>query len=81
MLVSRSILPAVLCSSVLFHHSLIRGDHRPYYLDFNASALFSDPAYNIESASVRKLRLQDPRLVQSYITRLHELLDNQNVFC
>lgn len=80
MLVSRSILPAVLRSSVLSHHSLIRGDHRPYYLDFDASALFSDPAYNIESASVRKLRLQDPRLIESYITRLHELLDNQNVF-
>jgi len=62
-LVSKAILPAVLRSGVMSHHSLTRGDHHPYYLDFDASKLFSDPAYTIEPASVRKWRLQDPRVV------------------
>lgn len=76
-LVSQSLLPAVQRSGVLSHHSLIRGDHRPYYLDFDPSILFSNFAYKIEPASIRKLRLQDPRLAKQY---LHELLAQHNVF-
>jgi len=79
-LVSKSILPAVQRSGVLSHHSLLRGDHRPYYLDFDASVLFSDPAYHIEPAITRKLRLQDPRTVKLYTSKLQELLTNHNVF-
>jgi hypothetical protein len=79
-LVSESLLPAVQRSGVLSHHSLIKGDHRPYYLDFDASLLFSDPAYQIEPATVRKLRLQDPRTVKAYSIKLHELLSQHNVF-
>jgi len=41
-LVSKSILPAIQRSGVLPHHSLTRGDHRPYYLDFDAAEL-KDP--------------------------------------
>ncbi len=67
-------------SGVLSHHSLVQGDHRPYYLDFDSSILFSDPAYNIEPASFRKLRLQDPRVIRQYNLSLHELLDVHNVF-
>jgi len=79
-LVSKSILTAVQRSGVLSHHSLLHGDHRPYYLDFNPSILFSDPDYKIEPASVRKLRLQDPRVVTQYQMALHELLASNNVF-
>lgn len=78
-LVSETLLPAVQRSGVLSHHSLIRGDHRPYYLDFDAALLFSDPAYRIEPATFRKLRLQDPRNVTTYRSRLHELLATRNV--
>lgn len=78
--VSQALLPAVQRSGVLSHHSLIRGDHRPYFLDFDASLLFADPAYNIAPASSRNLRLQDPRVVQKYRERLHQLLDQNNVF-
>lgn len=65
-MISQSLLPAVQHSGVSSHHSLVRGDHLPYYLDFDSSILFSDPAYNIEPASFRKLRLQDPRVIQQY---------------
>ncbi len=71
--VSKSILPAVLHFGVLSHHSLTKGDHRPYYLDFDASILFSDPAYNIEPATVQRLRLQDPRIVQQYTQTKHPM--------
>jgi hypothetical protein len=49
-------------------------------LDFNASALFSDPVYNIEPATVHQLCLQDPRVVKTYISKLHDLLESLNVF-
>ncbi len=78
--VSKLLLPAVQQSGVLAHHSLTRGDHRPYYLDFDPILLFSDPAYNIEPVSIWKLRLQDPHVVQQYITNLHRRLDHHNVF-
>jgi hypothetical protein len=42
--VSRPLLHAVPRSGVLAHHSVTRGDHRPYYLDFDPNKLFSDPA-------------------------------------
>jgi hypothetical protein len=35
--------------------------------------------YNIEPASIRRLRLQDPRIVKRYTQTLHELIANQNV--
>jgi len=62
------------------HQSLTRGDHLPYYIDLEASKLFSDPAYNIEPATVRKLRLQDPRVVKKYRSALHDRLESHDVF-
>jgi hypothetical protein len=78
--VSHTLLPAVQRSGVLSHQSLLRGDHRPYYIDLDPAILFSDPAYMIEPASVRQLCLQDPRIVKRYQQTLHELLDSHNVF-
>jgi len=74
MFVSKSIFPAVQWSGVLSHHSLVHGDHRPYYLDFDSSILFDDPAYKIEPATLCKLCLQDPRVVNQYNISLHKLL-------
>jgi len=66
--VSKALLPAVQRSGVLSHHSLTRGDHRPYYIDLDAALLFSDPAYQIAPATVRQLQLRDPRKVSKYIS-------------
>jgi hypothetical protein len=79
-LVSQAILPAIQCSGVMSHHSLVRGDHRPYYLDLDSALLFADPAYQIAPASNRKLRLQDPRVVKKYNETLHRLLGHRNVY-
>lgn len=78
--VSKSLLPAVQHSGVLPHLSLTRGDHRPYYIDFDASVMFSNPAYQIEPASIRQLQMKDPRKVNKYVSTLHELLNQHNVF-
>jgi len=78
--VSKTILLAVQRSGVLAHHSLTRGDHRLYYLDFDPTLLFFDPAYNIEPAAIRKLRLHDSRVVQQNISNLHRPLDQHNVY-
>jgi hypothetical protein len=78
--VSRPIFLAVQRSGILAHHSLTRGDHRPYYIDIDPTILFSDPAYTIEPANIRKLRLQDPRVVQQYLSNVHDRLSNHNVF-
>ncbi len=61
------------------HHSLLRGDHRPYYIDLEASILFSNQAHKIEPASVRQLHLQDHRIVKKYQQTLHKLLESHYV--
>jgi hypothetical protein len=80
MFISRSLLPALLRSGVLSHHSLTLADHPLYYLDFNSLLLFSDPAFHIEPASRRKLRQQDPRVVKQYISTLFDKLSANNIF-
>jgi hypothetical protein len=80
MFVSKSLLPAVQRSGILSHHSLTRGDHRPYYLDFDSTILFSEPAYQIEPASIRKLHLQDPRVVKQYVSTLYNQLQAHDIF-
>jgi uncharacterized protein (DUF1330 family) len=42
--------------------------------------MFSDPAYQIEPASIRQLQMKDPRKVNKYVSTLHELLNQHNVF-
>jgi len=78
-LVSKSILPAILRSGVLPHLSLTRGDHRPYYLDFDVYGLFSDPAYQIDPPNNQQLQLKDPRKINKYISNLHDLLGQHTV--
>ncbi len=77
--VSESMLPAVRSSGVLSHHSLLHGDHRPYYIDLDTAGLFSEPAYDIAQASSRTLRLHDPWLVSKYIEVMHEKLQEHTV--
>jgi len=77
--VSEMMLPAVRSSGVLSHHSLLYGDHRPYYIDLDTAGLFSEPAYDIAQASSRTLRLHDPWLVSKYIEVMHEKLQEHAV--
>jgi hypothetical protein len=78
-LLSHSLLPAVLRSGILPYDSVFISDHRPCYIDLDASTLFRDKVPNIEAASRRGLQLQDPRIVQSYQEHLRKQLDYHNI--
>jgi len=71
---------AVISSGCLSFHSLFNSDHRPYFLDLNAMTLFSVPAYEIQPALHRHLRLNDPRLVNQYRSLLYNQLAYQKIF-
>ncbi len=79
-LVTPGIFSATQSSGSLSFHTLFQGDHRAYFLDFDAKALFSDPAYEISPAIYRTLCLNDPRLVHKYRSILHEQLQSHNIY-
>ena len=66
MLISAPLQAAVERSGILPYHSVFSGDHRPYYLDFNADLLFSGSTSPLAPPCQRSLQLSDPRKVNSY---------------
>jgi hypothetical protein len=79
-LVTPALLPMVLVSRCMSHHSLFTSDHRPCYIDLGPIAFFSDPAYEIEPRTYRRLRLNDPKLTLQYQTELHDQLTHHDIF-
>jgi hypothetical protein len=79
-LTTPGIFPAAESSGSLSHHSLFRSKHRAYFVDFNATQLFADPAYEIQSCKSRHLRLADPRLINQYTSESHKQLHIHKVF-
>jgi hypothetical protein len=64
--ISNTLTPAVLRSGILPFYSLFLSDHRPCYIDIDATALFGEATSQITSADRRGLQLTDPRKVQKY---------------
>jgi hypothetical protein len=54
-LVTPRLFSAASASGSLSYHMLFHGDHRAYYIDFTATELFSDPAYEIAPAIHQRL--------------------------
>jgi len=79
-LTSPSLFSSVLRSRCLPQYSVFNSDHRTYYVDFDASLLFSDPTYEISRPIARPLRVQDPRLVEKYCTILDSKLSYYKVY-
>jgi hypothetical protein len=79
-LVSASIQHAVERSGILPYHSIFSGDHRPCFLDFNATALFSSLTSPLAPPCQRSLQLSDPRKILAYREALHEQLKYHKVF-
>jgi hypothetical protein len=72
---TQGISPAILRSGCLAFHSLFqRGDHRPYYIGFDATVLFEDKIHDIEWPTGRLLCLADPRVVEKCNQLLHDKL-------
>jgi hypothetical protein len=59
-LVTPRLEKAVQRSGSLPFYSLFQGDHRPYYIDFNAAIAFADNSYEIARPKGRGLQLHDP---------------------
>jgi len=72
LLVSASLVPAVGHSGILPYHSLFQGDHRPCYIDIDVSLAFDGKTPSICPPCQRTLQLHDPRVVNNYITALHQ---------
>ena len=78
-LVSASLLPAVKRSGILLYHSLFQGDHRPCYIDIDASIAFERKTPSICPPCQRVLQLKDPRIVTAYVETLNKQLDLHKV--
>jgi hypothetical protein len=77
--VSQGILPSVIRSGCCSFYSVFHSNHRAYFLDLNSELLISDIAHTMALPVFRGLRLQDPRIVNSYRTILHDQLQVHKV--
>jgi hypothetical protein len=71
-LVSPRLVGAVTHSGSLPLYSLFQGDHRPYYIDLDATVAFADNAYEICRPQGHGLQLCDPRIITKYIDSLRD---------
>ncbi len=78
-LVTPRLQNAVLRTGSLPLYSLFQGDHRPYYVDFDAAIAFADNAYEISRPRGRGLQLKDPRVVAKYVETLNDQLSYHNL--
>jgi len=78
--VTTKVMESVERSCMLPFHTMFEGDHRPILIDFNARKLFGDPSYEIQRQKTRGLKLQDPRIVNQYLTVLGEQLQYHKIF-
>ncbi len=74
------IFTTAISSGSLSHHALSCSDHHAYFVHFNATQLFADPAYDLHSLPSCHIWLEDPRLVEQYTSVLHEQLKIHKVF-
>jgi len=79
LLVSASLLPAVVRSGILPYHSLFQGDHRPCYIDLESSIAFDGKPPSISPPCQRVLQTKDPRIVAKYIKKLNDQLEKHKV--
>ncbi len=61
-------------------YSLFQGDHRPYYIDLDATIAFEDSAYEISRPQGRGLQLKDSRIVTNYTTALYNQLEYHKIW-
>jgi len=73
--ISSSLVPAVLRTGIMPYDSVFISDHRPTYVDFESSLLFQDDTNTIGASTRRGLQLQDPRLVEKYYESLRRQLE------
>ena len=66
-------------SGILPYCSVFSGDHKPCFLDFNASLLFAGSTTPLAPVCQHSLQLSDPRKIAKYKSALHEQLEYHKV--
>jgi hypothetical protein len=74
-LVSSCLQQAVLRTSIMPFDSVFISDHRPTYVDLDASIMFCEQTDTISASTRRGLQLQDPRIVSAYYAYLQKQVD------
>jgi hypothetical protein len=77
-LVSNSISHAVVQSGILPYYSIFQGDHRPCFIDLDATALFQEGTHAVAPMTQRGLQLADPKIVTKYIKIIKTQLEYHN---
>jgi hypothetical protein len=75
MLILVSLQDLVERSGSLPYCSVFSGDHKPCFLDFNASLLFAGSTTPFSPVCQHSLQLSDPRKIAKYKSALHEQLE------
>jgi hypothetical protein len=78
-LVSSSIAPSVQKLGILPFHSVFCSDHRPCFIDIDATMLFNELTSPIAPLCQRQLQLTDPRSVSKYIDNAHKQIEYHNI--
>jgi len=78
-LASTSLMPAVICCGIFPYQSIFCSDHRPCFLDFDSRTLFDDSTKEMAPPCRRQLQLQDPTIVEKYVTTLQEQLNYHKI--
>lgn len=78
-LASASLLPAITRSGILPYNSVFQGDHRPCYIDLNATEAFGGQTAPVCPPCQRNLQLHDPRKVDEYLSALNGQLSLHKV--
>jgi hypothetical protein len=69
-LVSQSILPAVVRTGILPFDRIFISNHRACFADLDARILFHEDTFTIQQVKNRSLRLHDPQIVDKYLEAL-----------
>jgi len=73
-LASASLLSSITRSGILPYNSIFQGDHRPCYIDLDASLAFGGHTAPVCPPCQRGLQLHDPRRIDEYLSTLHAQL-------
>ncbi len=78
-LVSKSISHTVIRSGTLPYYSIFQGDHRPCFIDLDATELFQEKTHPLATIQQRGLQLSDPSIMTKYKKILKDQLEYHNI--
>ena len=79
-LISRSLLPAVLHSGIPGFDSVMSSDHRPIFLDLNTKAVLGDDLPSLATPPHRRLFSTNPTRRESYLSNLYQSCTHHRLF-